>query len=149
MPVAKAEAVIKEKPRRPKTLPAVEMWLAERSLHPLSAVMRRLRDVILAADPRMSEMIQYGTIQFMFEGGFANFVQVADKKRVSLMFNRGGSIPGSYPHLEGSGPNARFMRFAGLEEANARAAELRRIAKAWCTMQAKTAKKGSRDAVQK
>ncbi len=96
--------------------------------------MRRLRDVILGADPRMTELEQYGTIQFVFEGGFANFVQVADKKRVSLMFNRGGSIRGSHPHLEGSGPNARFMRFADLGEVNARAGELRRIAKAWCAM---------------
>ena len=123
--------------------PAVETWLAERSSHPLAAVMRRLRDVILGADPRMTEVVQYGTIQFMFEGAFANFVQVADKKRVSLMFNRGGSIPGSYAHLEGSGPNARFMRFADLKEVNARTGELGRIAKAWCTMQAKIAKKGS------
>ena len=149
MPVAKAGAVTKEKPRTLKTLPPVEMWLTERSPHPLSAVFRRLRDVILAADPRMTDVMQYGTVQFMFEGGFANFVQVADKKRVSLMLNRGGSIPGNHAHLEGSGPNARFMRFARLEEVNARAGELGRITKAWCTMQAKTAKKGSRDAVQK
>ena len=116
---------------------AVEKWFDERSSHPLSTAMRRLRDVILGADSRLTEMVRYGTIQFVFEGGFANFVQVADKKRVSVMFNRGGSIPGHYPHLEGSGPNARFMRFADLGEVNARAGELRRIAKAWCTMQSK------------
>ena len=99
--------------------------------------MRKVRDVIMGADPRMTELVQYGTIQFVYERGFANLVQVADKKRVTLMFNVGASIPGRYPHLEGDGPNARFMRFADLKEVHARAAELGRIAKAWCVMQTK------------
>jgi hypothetical protein len=33
------------------------------------------------------------------------------------------------------------MRFADLEEVNARAAELRKMATAWCAMQTKNAKK--------
>ena len=120
---------------------AVEQWFDARSTHPLAPAMRKIRGVILGADPRMTEMVQYGTIQFVCQRGFANFVQVADKKRVTLMFNVGASIPGSYPHLEGDGPNARFMRFADLKEVNARAAELRKMAKAWCAMQTKTTKR--------
>jgi hypothetical protein len=65
---------------------------------------------------------------------------VADKKRVTLMFNVGASIPGRYPHLEGDGPNARFMRFAGLKDVHARAAELRSLARAWCAMQTQAKK---------
>lgn len=57
------------------------------------------------------------------------------------MFNVGASIPGRDPHLEDGGPNARFTRFADLKEVNARAAELRKMATAWCAMQAKKAKK--------
>jgi hypothetical protein len=121
--------------------PAVEKWFEARSAHPLAAAMRRVRDIILGADPRMNATVQYGTIQFTCEGGFANFVQVAATKRVTLMFNRGASIPGRYPHLEGDGPNARFMRFDGLTDVNARAAELQRIAKAWCAMRAKPMKR--------
>jgi len=56
----------------------------------------------------MTELGQYGTVPFVYERGFAHFVQVPDKLRVTLMFNVGASIPGRYPHLEGGGPNARF-----------------------------------------
>ena len=83
------------------------------------------------ADPRMSEMVQYGTIRFFYESGLANFVQVS-MKPITLMFNVGARIPGRFPHLEGDGPNARFMRFADLAEVEARAAELRKIVAAWC-----------------
>ncbi|MGH2594818.1 MAG: hypothetical protein ACRDH7_02510 [Actinomycetota bacterium] len=48
------------------------------------------------------------------------------------MFNVGARIPGRFPHLEGDGPNARFMRFADLAEVEARAAELRKIGAARC-----------------
>jgi hypothetical protein len=77
--------------------------------------------------------VKYGTVQFAAGGDFANFVQHS-KKTVSLMFNRGARIPGKFPHLEGSGPSARFMTFADLAEVKARAAELRRIAVAWCDL---------------
>jgi hypothetical protein len=66
---------------------AVEKWFDARSTHPLAPAMRMIRGVIMGADPRMKETVQYGTIQFVCQRGFANFVQVADRKRVTLMFN--------------------------------------------------------------
>ena len=95
--------------------------------------MRRVRETILRADRRMTEFVKYGTLCFGYEGDFATFVQVA-KKQVSVMFNRGARIPGTYPHLEGSGPSARFMRFADPAEAQARATELSKIVVAWCSL---------------
>jgi len=41
------------------------------------------------------------------------------RKTASLMFNRGGIIPGRYPHMEGEGRAVRSMRFADLAEVNA------------------------------
>ena len=79
----------------------------------------------------MTEYLKYGTVQFAFDGDFANFVQHG-KKLVSLMLNRGARIPGKFPHLEGTGPSARFMRFADVKEVNQRAAELSKIVAAWC-----------------
>ena len=61
-------------------------------------------------------------------------VQVSDKKRASLMFNRGGRIPGEFPHIEGSGPSARFMRFASPAEAKVQGAELAKTVVAWCSL---------------
>jgi hypothetical protein len=83
----------------------------------------------------MTERVQYGTITFASVDDMASFVQVA-KKPVTLMFNRGQLIQGRRSHLEGSGPNARFMRFAGLAEVEAHADELRSLAQAWAELMA-------------
>ncbi len=110
--------------------PEVESWFNGK---PAEAVLRRVGEIILKADARMTAYVKYGTVQFGHEGDFANFVQ-HDKKTVSLMFNRGARIPGNFPHLEGGGPSARFMRFADAKEADARAGELGQIARAWCDL---------------
>lgn len=94
-----------------------------------------MRQTILGADARMTERVQYGTITFACKDNMASFVQVA-KSDVTLMFNRGQLIQDKkkHPHLEGSGPNARFMRFADVAEVNARAAELRDLTRRWCDL---------------
>jgi hypothetical protein len=117
-----------------KTNPEVERWFASKKL-PNEKVMRRVREILLAADPRISDYIKYGSLLIGYEGDLVSFVQVS-KKNVNLMFNNGAKIPGRFPHLEGKGPNARFMRFNDLAEVNARAGELQRIAKAWCALKA-------------
>ena len=101
--------------------------------------MRRVRDVILWSDGRMTEYLKYGTVQFACHGDLASFVQ-HDRKTVSLMFNRGAKIPGRYPHLEGTGPSARFMRFDDVDEVVEREEELTKVVKAWCEMMAPQAK---------
>ena len=108
----------------------VQSWFTDLH-HPREDVLRRIREIILEADPRMSELVQYRTLHFVYEGDLASFVQLK-KRSVTLMFNVGARIPGRFPHLEGDGPNARFMRFAELAEVEARADELARIVTAWC-----------------
>jgi hypothetical protein len=110
--------------------PAAEKWFAGKPAEP---VLRRVREVILRADKRMSEGTKYGTVMFHCGGDFASFVQ-HNKKSVSLMFNRGGIIPGKFPHMEGTGRAVRFMRFADVAEVNARAAELGKVVVAWCDL---------------
>ena len=116
--------------------PYVDRWLEGKPAEP---VLRRVRDVIMWADSRMGEYLKYGTVQFAYNGDFANFVQ-HDKKTATLMFNRGAKIKGKFPHLEGSGPSARFMRFADLGEVEARTSELSNVARAWCEMMTPVAK---------
>ena len=116
--------------------PYVDRWLEGKPAEP---VLRRVRDVIMWADTRMGEYLKYGTVQFACNGDFANFVQ-HDKKTATLMFNRGAKIKGKFPHLEGSGPSARFMRFADLGEVEARTSELSNVARAWCEMMTPVAK---------
>ena len=115
-----------------KTNPEVERWFAEKKL-PAEPIIRQVRETILGADKRMTELIKYGTLTFAYDGDFATFVQLA-KKDVSVMFNRGARIPGRFAHLEGNGPSARFMRFKDLAEVKARSAEISKIVVAWCSL---------------
>lgn len=110
----------------------VDRWFAERK-PPAEKSLRRVREVFLKADPRMTEYVKYGTVQFACDGDLANFVRHG-AKTVTVMFNRGARIKGDFPHLEGDGPSARFMRFADEKEVTSRAHELSAIAKAWCSM---------------
>lgn len=115
-----------------KTDPAAEKWFRGKPAEP---TLRRLREVILSADRRMQEGTKYGTVTFFCGGDFASFVQ-HNKQTVSLMFNRGGIIPGNYPHMEGEGRAVRFIRFASAAEVNVRKAELSSIVVAWCDLMA-------------
>ena len=120
--------------------PAAERWFSGK---PAESTLRRVRGVILGADKRMSEGTKYGTVMFHCGGDFASFVQ-HNKKTVSLMFNRGGIIPGKYPHMEGEGRAVRFMRFADVAEVDSRKAELSKIVVAWCDLM--SAPKGKKKA---
>lgn len=118
--------------------PAVDSWFAELD-HPLKPVMQRVREIILHADPRMSEMVQYGTVQFVYESTMCGFVQVKDPKQVSLMFNAAGHLKGEFPHLEGK--SVKYLRFHDLAELEARADELQAITTAWCAYKSPKAKR--------
>lgn len=108
----------------------VDEWFAAR--RPAAAdALQRVREIILAADPRMTEYVKYGNVQFDYGGGMASFVQ-SDKKTVSLMFHRGGKIVGTFPHMEGTGRQVRFMRFANAAQVEERAEELTDVVRAWC-----------------
>lgn len=87
----------------------------------------------------MTEYLKYGTVIFGFNEDCVSFVQYK-KPTMNLMFNRGARIPGKFPHLEGTGPTARFMRFKDVAEVDKRTAELGKIAKAWCDLMAAEAK---------
>ena len=65
----------------------------------------------------------------MYKSSLCSFVQVKDRKRVTLMFNAAGRLKGEFPHLEGRA--VKYMHFATLADANARADELRAIVAAW------------------
>ena len=110
----------------------MERWF-KTTKPPSEAALRRVRDVILGADPSMRERTQYG-ITFSSTktpGDFAAFVRYGEPG-VNLRLHRGGRLRGRYPHLEGT--VVKRMRIADLKQANARAAELRAMVKEWCTL---------------
>ena len=122
-----------------KPNPDVERWFKDVK-PPAAKALRRVREIILGADPRMTEYVKHRTVQFAYEGDFANFVQY-NKPTVNVMFNRGARIPGKFPHLEGSGPTARFMRFKDEAEVEKHADELAKLTRAWCAMMTPPASK--------
>jgi uncharacterized protein DUF1801 len=113
---------------------AVDAWFWELE-HPLKPIMLRVREIILRADRRMSELVKYGTVHFECTRGMASFVQVKDPTRVSLMFNAAGKLKGEFPHLEGK--SVKYMRFTGLSDVDDREAELQAITRAWCELSAR------------
>ena len=109
--------------------PEVDRWLDERD-HPLEDALRRVREIILSADERVTESIKWRTPTFSFEG---NIVSLAPaKKMVSLMFHRGAEIPGKHPRLEGDAKLVRTMHFADLNDVEKGRRDLERVIRAWC-----------------
>jgi len=110
---------------------AVERWFAS-TRPPSEEALRRVRDIILGADPSMRERIQYGiTFSSTKSGDFAAFVRYS-APGVNLRLMRGRRLRGRYPHLEGA--TMKRMRIADRAVANARAAELRAMVKEWCAL---------------
>jgi len=112
----------------------VDEWF-ERYENPMKAVVMRMRDIILAVDPRVGECIKWQAPTFTFEGNIASFFPKS-KRHASLMFHRGAEIPGRHPILEGGGATGRFVKIASVEEANQRAKDLSAVIRAWIDMMA-------------
>ena len=111
--------------------PEVERWF-RRIKPPSEAAMRRVRDVVLAADTSMRERVQYGvTFSSRKSGDFAAFVRYREPG-VNLRLMRGGRLQGRYAHLEGR--IVKRMHIADEKEARARAAELKAMVREWCSL---------------
>jgi hypothetical protein len=99
--------------------------------NPMNAAVRRVRETILHADPRIKESISGDSPMFSYRGTLASIFPDS-KKHVSLMVERGAEIPGHHPRLEGSGDTARVMKIRDVAEAHAVKHDLRHLVRAWC-----------------
>ncbi len=112
--------------------PEVDEWFAG-SDNPQRELMLFVRGMILESDERIEESIKWKSPTFSYKGNIASYNPRA-KKHVSLMFHSGASIPGDFPHLEGSGDVARVLKVEGLAQAEELRDELKAIFTAWCEM---------------
>lgn len=108
----------------------VDAWFA-RYENPLKPVVQRIREIILAADPRIDECIKWQAPTFTYEGNLASFFPKS-KQHASLMFHQGAHIPGRHPRLEGDAETGRVLKIASVAEADAAKRDIERIVKAWC-----------------
>ena len=109
---------------------AVDTWFRSYD-NPMRDVVLRMREIILAADPRMGECIKWQAPTFTYEGNLASFYPKS-KQHASLMFHRGAKIPGTFPRLEGDGDTSRVLKIGSVAEADAAKPELEKIVRAWC-----------------
>ena len=110
--------------------PDVDAWF-ERYDNPMKPVVQRMREIVLDADPRMDETIKWQAPTFTYKGNLASFYPKS-KQHASLMFHVGAQIPGSFPHLEGTGDTSRVLKVGSLDDAETLRGELESIVRAWC-----------------
>ena len=108
----------------------VDDWFRAR-VHPQLELMRAVRDVVLAADPRVTETIKWSTPTFEYRGNIASINPQA-KAYVSLLFHQGARISGSHPILEGGGDTARYARVDSPADLDAKRQALEAVVRAWC-----------------
>ena len=110
----------------------MDAWFASYD-NPQKDVLLYMREAILASDERIEESIKWKSPTFVYKGNIASF-NPRSKQHASLMFHTGASIPGEFPHLEGSGDVARYLKVADLAQAKELKPELVSIFQAWCSM---------------
>ncbi len=108
----------------------VDAWMAAYD-NPMKPVVAAMRDVIMAADPRVTEVIKWQAPTFVYKGNIASFFPKS-KKHASLMFHQGAHIVGDFPNLVGDAKDGRSFKVASLEELEEKTAELQQIVIAWC-----------------
>ena len=116
--------------------PEVNEWFKVYE-NPQKDVLLYMRDVILGSDDRIGECIKWKSPTFTYKGNIASF-NPRSKKHASLMFHTGAEIPGEFPHLEGSGEVARYIKVTDVDHAKELEKELLSIFKSWCEMKDKS-----------
>ena len=109
----------------------VDAWMAGYD-NPQKDLVQRVREVILAADPRIGECVKWQAPTFTYKGNIASFFPRA-KEHVSLMFHTGAKIPGTHPVLEGGGDTARYVRFESAADVKAKCGPVTQVIRSWCS----------------
>ncbi len=104
---------------------SVAAWFAESS-NPMVPVMKLVRDIIMD-DPDMTECIKYRAPAFESADGLVCYFNWSSKKRASLIFPSGRTIPGDHPDLEDGTNRQRMMYFADIDEVSAKDEALREV----------------------
>jgi len=109
--------------------PTVDAWFESYS-NPQKPLVQAVRDLVLAADDRVTETIKWQAPTFVYAGNIASFYPKATK-HVSLMFHQGAALPDPTGLLEGSGDTSRVAKFLDLDDLSAKTDALQDIVRAW------------------
>ena len=109
--------------------PDVDAWLDAYD-NPQRALVAKVREVVLGADPEVTEAIKWQAPTFIYRGNIASFFPKS-KKTVTLMFHQGATIADPGHLLEGDGAVSRVARFADDADLEGKRAALAAIIRAW------------------
>lgn len=104
--------------------PAVITWFEE-TANPLAPVIRAVRDIIME-HPDVTETVKYRAPAFEHDGIMCYFNWSA-KKRASLIFPSGRTIPGEHPDLVDGSNIQRIIYFDDLADVTNKSDNLRDI----------------------
>ena len=98
--------------------------------HPLKAELQRVREIVLAADEKMTEVIKWGGPTFVYKGNLATLTP-RTKRFVNLFFQTGATIPNGHGLLEGDAKEVRVARFHDMQDIDEKAAALQSVVREW------------------
>ena len=107
--------------------------------HPQDDALRRLRAVVLAADPRIGEGIKWNAPSFHVDGRHFATMQLRRADRLLLVLHLGagrkalpdGAVADPEGLLTWLGPDRATWSFAGVQDVDARAAALQPLLRQW------------------
>ena len=89
-----------------------------------------VREIILAANDKITEDIKWGAPSFAYKDNMATFNPRA-KKFVNLTFHKGALINDDTGLLEGDQKEARVARFHSMDEIKEKKAALEKVVNKW------------------
>lgn len=109
--------------------PEVDAWF-DRYDNPQRELVLAVRDAILDADDRVTEVIKWQAPTFVYKGNIASFYPKT-KTHASLMFHRGAALDDPDGLLEGEGDVSRVARFLDAGDLAAKREALQRLIREW------------------
>ena len=113
--------------------PTVDAWF-DRYDNPQRELVLAVREAILDADDRVTEVIKWQAPTFVYKGNIASFYPKT-KTHASLMFHRGAALDDPDGLLEGEGDVSRVARFLDADDLDAKRDALQRLIRRWIELQ--------------
>jgi hypothetical protein len=112
--------------------PEVDAWF-DRYDNPQRDLVMAVRDAILDADDRVTEVVKWQAPTFVYKGNIASFYPKT-KTHASLMFHRGAALDDPDGLLEGEGDVSRVARFLDADDLAAKRDALQRLIREWIAL---------------
>lgn len=100
--------------------------------HPFKAEIEAVRQIILAANPKMEERIKWNAPSFYFDKDFAAFnPRTRDFAQLVMVFHDGAMVQDRMGLLEGDYKDRRLASFHSMEDVLAKKEALEKVVNLW------------------